>query len=400
MSTRYTRGAAAAAALALLLAACGGDKGGNGGQAGDSTAAGGKAVAGGDTSASGQARGGQAANAAGPGQDNGPKAKTGANELGRILVLEYHRIGNNEGEWYRSEAHFRQDLQSLYERGYRPVTMKDVASGNINLPAGTSPVVFVFDDSSQGQFYYLPDGSIDPHTMVGMWTAFKQQHPEWSGGGVWCVLPGAAYPSNFWGQTKGNTTPRAEREALIKKKVDYLLQNGHEICNHTMWHAQLSKYDDAFVQDQIGGGQDSIMHYLPADYKITTFALPLGLWPKNRPLAWHGTYRNGKTYSYQVVLEVSGGPQVSPFDRAWDPHSVDRFIAAPGAIERQLAHWDQDPAERYVSDGDPNTVSYPAREAAKLDRSKLGNRQPKEVPDNAAGAQPAPGAAPAPPSGR
>jgi len=102
-----------------------------------------------------------------------------------------------------------------------------------------------------------------------------------------------------------------------------------------------------------------------------------------------------------VVLEVSGGPQVSPFDRAWDPHSVDRFIAAPGAIERQLAHWDQDPRERYVSDGDPNTVSYPAREAAKLDRSRLGNRQAKEVPDTpAAAGQPAPGPAPAPPSGR
>ena len=43
----------------------------------------------------------------------------------------------------------------------------------------------------------------------------------------------------------------------------------------------------------------------------------------------------------RFVLEVSGGPQVSPFDRAWDGHSVDRFIAAPGAIERQLAHADQ-----------------------------------------------------------
>ncbi|HET7231013.1 MAG TPA: polysaccharide deacetylase family protein [Longimicrobium sp.] len=404
MSTRFSRGAAAAAALALLLAACGGDKGGDGAKAGDAGSANAPATAGGDTAAKAQA-GGQTANAAGPGQDNGPKAKAGANELGRILVLEYHRIGPNEGEWYRSEAHFRQDLQSLYERGYRPVTMKDVASGNINIPAGTSPVVFVFDDSSQGQFYYLPSGEIDPHTMVGMWTAFKQQHPEWSGGGVWCVLPGAQHPSNFWGETKGNTTPREQREATIKKKVDYLLSGGHEICNHTMWHAQLSRYPDAFVQDQIGSGQDSIMHYLPADYKITTFALPLGLWPKNRPLAWHGTYRNGKTYDYQVVLEVSGGPQVSPYDRAWDPHSVDRFIAAPGAIERQLAHWDQDPRERYVSDGDPNTVSYPAREAAKLDRSKIGNRAAKEVPDTAPGGQPATaGAAPAapaaPPSGR
>jgi hypothetical protein len=400
MITRFTRGAATAAAAMLLLAACGGDRGGSGEKAGggDTKAAAGTATAGGDTAA-GQARGGQTAGTAGPGQDNGPKAKTGPNELGRILVLEYHRIGPNEGEWYRSEAHFRNDLQMLYDRGYRPVTMREVASGNINLPAGTSPVVFVFDDSSQGQFYYLPNGSIDPHTMVGMWTAFKQQHPDWSGGATWCVLPGAVHPSNFWGEKKSNEIPRAQREATIKKKVDYLLQNGHEICNHTMWHAQLSKYPDAFVQDQIGSGQDSIMHYLPADYRFTTFALPLGLWPKNRALAWHGTYRNGKTYTNQVVLEVSGGPNVSPFDKSWDPHSVDRFIAAPGAIERQLAHWDQAPQERYVSDGNPNVVSYPQREADKLGRGNLGGRTAQVVPDSPAGQTAQAGAPPAKPAG-
>jgi len=101
-----------------------------------------------------------------------------------------------------------------------------------------------------------------------------------------------------------------------------------------------------------------------------------------------------------MVLEVSGGPQAPPYDREWDPHSVDRFIVAPGALERQLAHWEQAPQERYVSDGDPNTVSYPAREAAKLDRSKIGNRAAKEVPDTAPAGQTAQaGAAPAKPAG-
>ena len=90
--------------------------------------------------------GAQTPAAAGPGEDNGPRAKTGPNELGKLLVLEYHRIGNNEGEWIRSEAHFRNDLRMLWDRGYRPVTMRDVANGNINIPEGTSPVVFVFDE--------------------------------------------------------------------------------------------------------------------------------------------------------------------------------------------------------------------------------------------------------------
>ncbi|MFL5382375.1 MAG: polysaccharide deacetylase family protein [Longimicrobiaceae bacterium] len=367
---------AAAAALVLLLAACGGDKKG----AGDGTRAGGDTTVAASKD-SGAAAGQQAAQSpAAPGNDNGPKAKTGPNELGRFLVLEYHRIGPNEGEWYRSEEHFRNDLRMLWERGYRPVTMRDVASGNINLPAGTSPVVFVFDDSSQGQFYYLPNGQIDPHTMVGMWEAFRAQNPGWSGGATWCVLPGAEHPSNFWGEKKSREIPKAEREATIRKKVSFLLEHGHEICNHTMWHAKLSQFNDAFVQDQIGSGQDSIATYLPQNYPWTTFALPLGLWPKTRSLAWHGTYRNGKTYDNKVVLEVSGGPQQSPFDRAWNPHSVKRFIAAPNALERQLAAWDQNPAERYVSDGDPNTVTFPQRLAGNLNQSALGNRRANPVP--------------------
>jgi hypothetical protein len=400
--TRLKGQAAAAAALVLLLAACGGDKGG----AGDAKAGDGKAgpaaAAGGDTAAgaSGAQANGGGQTAAAPGNDNGPRARTGPNELGRILVLEYHRIGPHEGEWYRSEEHFRNDLKMLYDRGFRPITMREVASGNINLPAGTSPVVFVFDDSSQGQFYSLPDGSIDPHTMVGMWEAFRHQNPAWRGGATWCVLPGAVYPSNFWGEKPSNQVPRAQREATIKKKVDFLLQNGHEICDHTMWHAQLNKYPDAFVQDQIGSGKDSVETYLPKDYHWTTFALPLGMWPRNRPLAWHGTYRNGKTYDFPVVLEVSGGANVSPFDRTWDPHSVDRFIAAPNALERQLAYWDQHPEERYISDGDPNTVSYPQREASKV--GTLRGKQGKVVPDTQPGgaAAAAPPAAPAPAAGQ
>jgi Polysaccharide deacetylase len=375
MPTKLRMEAAAAAALVALLAACGGDKGGTG----DGKAAGadsGKTAAARTDSAAGT----QGAAAAAPGQDNGPKAKTGPNELGRLLVLEYHRIGNNEGEWYRSEAHFRNDLKMLWDRGYRPVTMRDVANGNINLPEGTSPVVFVFDDSSQGQFYYLPSGEIDPHTMVGMWEAFRARNPAWRGGATWCVLPGAEHPSNFWGEKKSREIPKAEREATIRKKVSFLLEHGHEICNHTMWHAKLSQYPDAFVQDQIGSGKDSISVYLPPNYEWTTFALPLGLWPKTRSLAWHGTYRNGKTYDNKVVLEVSGGPQVSPFDRTWNAHSVRRFIAAPNALEQQLAAWDQHPEQRYVSDGDPNTVTYPQRLASSLNQAALGNRRGRAVP--------------------
>ncbi|HYW07900.1 MAG TPA: hypothetical protein VE913_13150, partial [Longimicrobium sp.] len=156
------------------------------------------------------------------------------------------------------------------------------------------------------------------------------------------------------------------------------------ICNHTLYHARLDRAKDAQqAQDWIGIGEDSIKAYLPADYDIVTFALPLGMWPKNRENAWAGTYRNGKRYENKVVLEVSGGPNVPPWDRDWNPRSVDRFIVAPGALERQLELWAKSPANRYVSDGDPRTMSYPRSMAARVERSRLGSMTAKELPDPA-----------------
>ena len=316
--------------------------------------------------------------------DGGPTADLPPNELGRIMVLEYHRLGDNEGEWIRKPENFRKDLETLYAKGYRPVTMRQVLEGNIDIPAGTTPVVFTIDDASRGQFYLRPDGSVDPNTMMGIWSNFQAKNPAWKNGAVWCILPAASHPSNFFGETPDKETPRAQREANIRKKMEYIVQNRHEVCNHTLYHARLDRAkNDAQVQEWIGVGEDSIKAYLPPDYDIVTFALPLGMWPKNKSLAWRGTYRDGKTYENKVVLEVSGGPNVSPFDTRWDPHSVDRFIVAPGALERQLAAYEKNPAERYVSDGDPRTVSYPQRAASQLDRSKLGNRTAKVVADAA-----------------
>ncbi|HEX7241215.1 MAG TPA: hypothetical protein VF263_13155, partial [Longimicrobiaceae bacterium] len=198
------------AGAVLLLAACGGE-GGSG-----AAAAGGEQPKGADSAAApGDSAGGTAPAAATP-ADNGPTASLAPNELGEIMVLEYHRLGNNEGEFIRRADNFRKDLRTLWEKGYRPVTMRQVIEGNIDVPAGTTPVVFTIDDSSLGQFYYTADGRIDPNTMMGMWAAFKQENPGWRHGAVWCVLPAADHPSNFFGEKPSRETPREQREATIR----------------------------------------------------------------------------------------------------------------------------------------------------------------------------------------
>jgi hypothetical protein len=296
----------------------------------------------------------------------GPTTDLAPNELGRIPVLEYHLIGDKESAWMVEREHFKRQLQLLYDRGYRPVTMKQVLDKKIDLPRGTSPVVFVFDDASQQQFSYIErDGQleVDPRSVVGIWLDFRKKHPQWTNSAVFCTLNGGAAGHNFFGD-KGIDGQKTEWRF---RKVKFLADSGFELCNHTLWHAQLSKYPDAFVQEQIARGHMGIDSAVPG-YVVRTFALPQGLWPKNRPLAWQGSWTDPKTkktfsYKYDAVLEVSGGPSRSPYDPQFNGHSVPRVIVVNNDLEKMVDRLDG-ARSRYVSDGDPNTVARSAQSAS------------------------------------
>ena len=123
------------------------------------------------------------------------------------------------------------------------------------------------------------------------------------------------------------------------------------------------------MQEFIGRGEDSIQVYLPEGYEIVTLALPLGMWPQNRPLAWEGEWK-GRPYGYEAVLEVSGGPSVSIYDGEFDPRSIDRFIVAPGHLERQLEAYERNPTRRFVSDGEAKVITVPAGREGEVDRGR------------------------------
>src|SRR5437870_8575266 len=94
-----------------------------------------------------------------------------ANELGRLMILEYHKVDYPEERWTRTPENFRRDLETLYTRGYRLISLGDLLDRSIKLPAGTTPVVLTFDDSSPGQFRYIEaNGSvqIDPKSGLGV----------------------------------------------------------------------------------------------------------------------------------------------------------------------------------------------------------------------------------------
>jgi len=278
------------------------------------------------------------------------------NELGRVMILEYHKIDYPEERWTRTPENFRRDLETLYAKGYRLINLGDLLDRRIQVPAGTTPVVLTFDDSSPGQFRYVEaNGSvqIDPKSAIGVLEAFIAEKPDFGRGGTFYVLPGASKPNRLFNQ------PEYEG-----RKLQYLVSHGYEIGNHTLWHANLAKYPEATVRAQVAEAQVWIQRHVP-DYKTRSIALPHGVYPTDVSWVLHGSAK-GTTYNHDAVLMVAGGPAPSPFSRTFDPVRLPRIQA----VERDLAYWlnyfDKNPNERFVSDGDANSVTVPAASRDRL----------------------------------
>jgi hypothetical protein len=269
------------------------------------------------------------------------------NMTGRIPVLEYHVIEGDKNSLYtRTAASYRADLEAAYKLGYRPITIAQMLDKDFSdVPPGMSPVVFVYDDASPSQFRYLEkDGKleIDPTSGIGIWLEFAKSHPGWKNRGTYCMLNGGAAGHNFFGDK-----PKFEgqKNEWRFQKVKWLADNGFELCDHTLWHMKLSQYPDAAVQEQIMRNAMGIDSAVPG-YKIRTMALPYGLWPKNRELAWKGSWTDPKTgqthsYSFEAVLEVAGGPTRNPYDPQFNPKSINRVQAVGDDIVKTLTRLDE-----------------------------------------------------------
>ncbi len=279
-----------------------------------------------------------------------------SNELGRVMILESHKIDLPEERWTRTPDNFRRDLQRLWERGYRLVGLNNYLDGHIALPKGTTPVILTFDDSSPGQFRYLEkngDWVVDPDSAVGILEQFEKDHPGFGRAATFFVLPGASPPNRLFNQPD-----------LVGKKLAYLKSRGFEIGNHTLWHANLAKYDEPTVRKQLLEAQDWVQKHLPG-YRFRTLALPMGAYPKELGWAISGGL-NGGTYRHDAILMVAGGAALSPHARGLDPYHLPRIQATEAELGYWISYFDKRGDERYVSDGDPATITVPRGQTAQV----------------------------------
>ena len=286
------------------------------------------------------------------------------NELGRIPIIEWHQVVDADGSYKVSRDRFRGELKALYDRGYVPISLAELLDKKIDIPAGKSPVLLTFDDASPSQFRYLDRGGklvIDPTSAVGILMDFIKAHPEWKPKGLFCALPAAQVGHAFFGE-KGID---GQLSAWRFPKLRYLVDQGFELCNHTLWHAMLNKYGDRVVQEQLARGALAIDSAVPG-YKIRGMALPYGIWPKNRALAYAGSWHDPKgkrdiTYRNEAVFEVAGGPARSPYDPQFNPKALPRVPLQGGTkLAPTLNAMDKPgPMARYVSDGNPKVIAKP-----------------------------------------
>ena len=293
------------------------------------------------------------------------------NEVGQVMILEYHLIGEPEADWKRTAPNFRKDLEMLYENGYYPISMSNYVDGKINVPAGKTPFVMTFDDSSQGQFRYLKQGDklvIDPQCAIGMMEQFKKEHPDFPMTATFYLLPAIKPGLRLFGQ-----------EEYIKQKLEYLVKNGYELGNHSYWHQNLGKTDDAGVQKQLSLAVKAIQSYIPG-YNIRSLALPLGVHPKNQVLEHDGAYQETK-YHHDSVLLVGSGPAPSPFAAKFNPYKLERIQAGDTGWgpKAYVKMFQKNPQLRYVSDGNSQTVTVPKSMQEKLNPKVSGKYQVKFI---------------------
>lgn len=270
---------------------------------------------------------------------------SGANELGKVPILVYHLIEKEEGRWARTPENFRKDLQELHDRNYVLVPLNNYMAGNINIPAGKSPAVITFDDSTTGHFRLLEKENgetvLDPDCAVAILRDFGEMHP------------GFGHAATFYINAEPFGQPR-----YWQKKLQLLSEWGFEIGNHTYEHKYLKGLTPAQVADQIARLQEHIQQALPG-YQPKSFAIVQDGVPDPLSLGFSGE-SNGVKYQHDGILWWAWSAAPSPFHKDYDPARIQRIQVFQDNGRSSLVNWlERISPTRYVSDGRKDTIAVP-----------------------------------------
>ena len=294
----------------------------------------------------------------------------GVNELNSVPILMYHRIygmtnsetqytgGNVDKDGYnRTSEAFEADLHSYYQQGYRMMRLTDFVDGYIDVEFGYSPLILTFDDGIRDVVLegWNDDGSpkFDPTCAIGILEKIKAEYPDFNVTATFFV----------------NATLFGNSEEDDRKVMKWMVDNGYDIGNHTRDHVKLGGLESDEIEKQVGALYKLLEDIIPGQY-VNIIALPFGS-PENisednpqYSKIFSGTYE-GFSYTTKATLLCAWTRSYSPFVRDYDRTAIRRIRA----YDNNGKDWDiqmnfeqLNDGKRYISDGNPETIIFPASE--------------------------------------
>ena len=277
------------------------------------------------------------------------------NELGKVPIMMYHGIknmknsatnyigGNVDKDGYtRTSEAFRNDLETYYQKGYRMIKLSDYIKGEIDVEYGYSPIILTFDDGNDNNIKVTgldSDGNIiiDPNSAVGILEEYKKKYPDYNVTAIFFLT------NNLFNQKEYD-----------EKIINWLIENGYEVGNHTQGHNNFTQTDEKKTQEVVGYMYDKLGKITDKYSKIVAlpFGSPYNKEHKNYKYIINGIYED-QEYQTEAALRVGWEPEVSPFHKEFDKTFLKRCRAYDNNgkdfdIEMILRMLEKN---RYISDG-------------------------------------------------
>ena len=290
-------------------------------------------------------------------------------ESGNVPIMMYHGIhnvtdneytgGNVDKDGYqRTASAFRNDLEFYYNSGYRMIRLEDYVNGIIDVEAGYSPIIITFDDGLSNNLKVTGLDSngniiIDPNCAVGVLESFKEKYPDYNVTATFFVNGG------LFNQSEYN-----------EKILNWLVNNGYDVGNHTYSHVDFTTVSKEKSVQEVGSLYNLLDKYIPGKY-VNIVALPFGS-PYDKDHDNFNSILNGfyndKEYNTIATLRVGWEADYSPFNKNFDKTFLKRIRAYDNNGKEFDIEMNFDILEnnRYISDGDKNTITIPKDKEDKI----------------------------------